>query len=72
MSREHSLYLQRMKKEKILVGFVQIFILVFVLLLWEYLSSHNIINSFIYSSPSKIFKTIILLLIAIYANICYN
>ena len=61
MSREHSLYLKKTKRERILVGVVQIFILVLILLIWEYLSSHNIINSFIYSSPSKIFKTIILL-----------
>ncbi len=61
MSREHAAYLKRIKRERILVSLVQIFILILILLIWEYLSSHNIINSFIYSSPSKIFKTIILL-----------
>ena len=55
------MYLKKIKRERILVSLVQIFILIFILLLWEYLSSHNIINAFIYSSPSKIFKTIILL-----------
>ena len=61
MSREHILYLKKTKRERILVGLVRVSILMLVLLIWEYLSSHNIINSFIYSSPSKIFKTIILL-----------
>ena len=31
----------------------------FLIFVWEYLSSKNIINSFIYSSPSKVLKTII-------------
>lgn len=61
MSKEHILYLKKIKREKILVSLVQIFILISILILWEYLSSHSIINSFIYSSPVKIFKTIILL-----------
>ena len=37
----------------------QILILLFIIILWEYLSSKNIINAFIYSSPSRVIKTII-------------
>ena len=59
MSREYKLYLRNIKKEKILVHIVQILILSIFLFAWEYMSSNNIINSFIYSSPSKIIKTLI-------------
>ena len=61
MSREHSLYLKKIKMRKLLVHLIQISILIFIILIWEYLSKNSIINSFIYSSPSKIFKTIVLL-----------
>ena len=42
---------------------MQISILLSFLLTWELLSKYNIINSFIFSSPSKIMKTILNLLI---------
>ena len=61
MSNEYKWYLKRIKRERALVHLIQATILIVILLIWEYLSSHNIINSFIYSSPVKIFKTIILL-----------
>ena len=55
MSKEYQLYLKNIKRERILVHIV-LFIFIFI---WEYLSKNNIINSFIYSSPSKIIKTIL-------------
>lgn len=58
-SKEHKLYLRKLKFDKWLVIITQIFIFVFLVFIWEYLSSNNIINSFIYSSPSRIFNTII-------------
>jgi len=58
-SKEHKLYLRKLRINKILVHVTQILILVFGILFWEYLSKNGIINSFIYSSPSKIFNTII-------------
>ena len=58
-SKEHKLYLRNIKIKNICVHIVQILILVILLFVWEYLSSNNIINSFIYSSPTKIVKTII-------------
>ena len=51
-------YLKKIKKEKILIRFIQIFIIITTITLWQILSSKGIINSFIYSSPIKIIETI--------------
>lgn len=59
MSKEQLLFLKKKKKEKILVLTIQLFIIVTFFLMWELLSTKGIINSFIFSSPSKIIKTII-------------
>ncbi len=58
MSKEHQAYLRKLKREKIIVLFFQIFILVFFLILWEVLSNKKIINPFIFSSPTKVLETI--------------
>ena len=58
-SNEYKRYLKKIKVNKVLVSVTQILILLFLIFIWEYLSDNNIINSFIYSSPSKIIKTII-------------
>ena len=55
---EHKEYLRKIRFNKILVHIVQFLIIILFLFIWEYLSSNNIINSFVYSSPSKAFKTI--------------
>lgn len=57
-SKEHLLYLKKLKKEKFLVSTCQILILILFLITWELLSKYNLINSFIFSSPSKILATI--------------
>ena len=59
MSNEYRLFLKKIRIEKIFVHVVQILILGILIFVWEYLSRKNIINSFIYSSPSNIVKTII-------------
>ncbi|MBR7041939.1 MAG: ABC transporter permease [Bacilli bacterium] len=59
MSKEYKLYLKSLKVNKILIYITQILVLFLIIFIWEYLSRKNIINSFIYSSPSKIIKTII-------------
>ena len=59
VSLEYILYKRKLKFNKILVHFTQIIILLVIIFIWEYLSNKNIINAFIYSSPSKIVKTII-------------
>lgn len=52
-----------MIKRTHLILLIDIIIMILFLSLWEILSSNNIINSFIFSSPSKIYKTIINLFI---------
>ena len=51
-------YLRKIRLNKFFVRLSQILIIIFLIFIWEYLSSNNIINSFIYSSPSKAFSTI--------------
>lgn len=58
-SREYKQYLRKIRIEKILVYIVQIIILVGFNILWEYMANKGIINTFIYSSPSRIIKTIV-------------
>lgn len=57
MSEERRKYLRKQKLEKILVLGSQILLLVTFLGLWEFLANKGIIDSFITSSPSRIFKT---------------
>ena len=57
MSDERKKYLRKIKKQKILVFITQIGILFGLLTLWEVLANQGIIDSFIMSSPSRIFNT---------------
>ena len=59
MSEEYKKYLNKRRKNKILVLITQIFIVVTFFIIWQLLSDKEIINSFIYSSPSRIFNTIV-------------
>ena len=59
MSSEYKKYLRKIRINRLLVQFTQILILILIIFIWEYLSSNNLINSFVYSSPSKIIKTIV-------------
>ena len=56
--KEHKEYLRKIRLNKLLVHIVQLLIIIVFIFLWEYLSSKGIINSFIYSSPSKAMNTI--------------
>ena len=58
-SDEYKIYLRKRKLYLIFTYITQIVILISFIFLWEYLSRKNIINSFIYSSPVKVVKTII-------------
>ncbi len=60
-SPNHLQYLKKVKKEKILVNFLRAFILILFFGLWEFFAQIGVIDSFITSSPSKIFTTIITL-----------
>ena len=59
VSEERKLFLKNIKKEKIIINFFRVFIFLFLLVIWELLSKNNIIDTFMFSSPSDIFKTII-------------
>ena len=52
-------YIRALKKEKRIILFMQILIGLVFIIVWELFSRFNIINSFIFSSPSKVINTII-------------
>ncbi len=58
MSKEQRDFITRYKLSKLVVLIIQIMLVSLFLLIWEYLSNKGIINSFIFSSPSKVIKTI--------------
>lgn len=58
MSLEQKKYLKKIRREKSLVILIQILVVLVFIFLWEYCSNHGIINSFIYSSPTKIMSTL--------------
>lgn len=59
MSIEQKEFLKKIKIKKILIFITQISIGVLFILTWELLSKYEIINSFIFSSPSKIITCLI-------------
>lgn len=59
MSINQIKYLKKIKRKKMIISVIQIMLLVLFILTWELLSSKEIINGFIFSSPSKIIKCII-------------
>ena len=58
-SLEHKIYLKKLKKEKRLILFFKIIILILLIFIWELLARLDIINTFLFSSPSKIINTIV-------------
>lgn len=61
-SLEHKIYLKKRKKDRKIILFFQIFIVIAFLIIWELSSRFGIINSFLSSSPSKVYNTFIKLL----------
>ena len=59
MSSEQRKYLKKLRLRKYLVIFCQILIIIAFFGIWEYLANKNIINTFVFSKPSKILETII-------------
>ena len=59
VSLERKLYLKKIKKDKIIINFFRVFIFIFFIFIWELLSRLNLIDTFMFSSPSNIIKTII-------------
>ena len=58
MSKEQREFIRTYKFNKVLTLFIQIMMVVSLLIGWELLSKYKIINSFIFSSPSKVIKCI--------------
>ena len=59
ISKERKTYLKRIKRYKLFITISRILILVIFLFLWEILSGLKVIDTFMFSSPSKIINTII-------------
>lgn len=57
-SEEHSDFLLKRKNEKKIIFICRLSIIILFLLLWEFLVRCNVINSFLFSSPSKIINTL--------------
>ncbi len=58
-SKAHYDYLNKYRLNKGLILFTQITLLVLIIFSWEVLTKYEILNPFFFSSPSKIFKTLI-------------
>jgi NitT/TauT family transport system permease protein len=61
ISKEHKDFLKRVRRQTIMIRFTQLFILILIFGLWEFLAAMKIIDPFITSQPSRIIKTIITL-----------
>lgn len=59
MSIEQKKYLKKLRIKKISIIVIQILIIVGFFIIWEILANKNIINSFVFSKPSKIWQTIL-------------
>lgn len=57
ISLDRKKYLKKVRREKLLIIFVQISILLIFIAIWEILARKGIIDSFITSQPSRIVKT---------------
>lgn len=62
LSAGHLHYLRHYHFHRLLVIFFRIFLLTGFLFLWEFCASHQIIDSFIFSSPSKIMNALFLMI----------
>lgn len=56
-SEEHKQFLRKRRRNKIIVHFFQIAIIVFFLAIWEFSAQRGWINTFLSSSPSKVIDT---------------
>ena len=59
ISNEHTAYLKKLRREKILVFLFRFLIVFLILTLWEVLARMEIINTFTFSSPSRVMTTLI-------------
>ncbi len=61
-SDEHQKYIKKLKKEKEKIIILRIGIIFLIIFFWQFLVDKEILNSFIFSSPLNIFKTITFLI----------
>lgn len=58
-SEEYKKFLKKIKRDNFLVFFTQIFMIILFFIVWQILANKGLINTFLVSSPSKVFNTII-------------
>lgn len=58
-SGEHKKFIRNIKLNNLLIRFTQVFIFILFIAIWQFLANTNRINTFIFSSPYKVFETII-------------
>ncbi|HHT87057.1 MAG TPA: ABC transporter permease [Clostridiales bacterium] len=58
-SQEHLLYLESIKRKKLLISILRYALFIIFIALWEVLARFNIIDPFIFSSPSRVIQTTI-------------
>ena len=59
MTNEHIEFIKNFKRRKRIILFSQVSLLIFIILLWELLSETKLIDPFIFSAPSSVFKLFI-------------
>lgn len=57
-SEGQKLYLKKLRSKKIFIVLMQVLILGLIIFLWQVLTDKGILNSFIYSSPLRVLKTV--------------
>lgn len=57
LSPAQTLYMKKIKQHHRLVLFIQVFLLIFIIAAWEICSDIGLLNSFIFSSPSRMIKS---------------
>lgn len=57
-SKEHYEYLKNIKREKMIIFFFRFLIIILFMSVWEILAQNSIINTFLFSSPSRVLRTI--------------
>lgn len=58
-SEEHKQYLKKRKRNLLFIRLTQAFIIIAFLIIWQLLANYNLINTFIFSSPLKVWNTLI-------------
>lgn len=55
-------YVRKIKQKQLQIRLYQFMICICFFILWEYTATHDIINSFIFCSPSKLFQTLLVMI----------